>query len=275
MSAVWIIAKREMKLGYRNPWAYSFLALFSVFSLALVLIQSNRAAGLPAYTHATATMMNLILYLLPMMTLLLGAFSVTAEKEDGTRDLLSTYTLSSWAYMAGKFVGLVAVLASILAVGFGLFGLVGAWLGQGVTLADLALFLGFSAAILLLYLGIALLIGALAANRWQALTMGVGVWFVTVLAWPTLLIASLNLMPHSAVKPMLTFLTFCNPAELVRLFTVIQLGAGSILGPAYVQLVEGASGPWGPVVMAGFGLLWLAVFQTLAVWVWERGRRRG
>lgn len=274
MRTVWIIAKREMKLGYRNPWAYSFLGLFSVFSLALVLIQSNRAVGLAAYTHATGTMMNLILYLLPMMTLLLGSFSVTAEKEDGSWRLLSTYALSSTAYMAGKYLGLVAVLVSILAVGFGLFGLAGAWLGQAVTLPDLLTFFWFSAAILLLYLGMALFIGALARNRWQALTIGVGVWFVTVLAWPTLLIAFLNLLPYSAVKPVLTVLTFCNPAELIRLFTVIQLGAGSVLGPEYVQWVQRASGERGVLSLAAFGLLWLISFHLLAVWAWERGRNR-
>lgn len=65
------IAKREIKIGFRNPWAYSFMALFSLFSLALLIIQSQ--SFMEGYTYTTGTMLNLILYLLPLMTMLLAS----------------------------------------------------------------------------------------------------------------------------------------------------------------------------------------------------------
>ncbi|KEO84111.1 ABC transporter permease [Tumebacillus flagellatus] len=272
---VWIIARREMQLGFRNPWSYSFLLLFSVFSLAMLLIQSNNSMGLQGYTHATGMMINLTLYLLPMMTLLLGSFSLTGEKEDGSWHLLSTYSVSTSAYLIGKYLGLTAVLLAIVATGFGLFGVVGVLLGQSVTLTGLLTFLLFSVAVLVLYLGLALVVGAIAQNRWQALTYGVGIWFITVLAWPTLLIAVLNLLPYPAIKPTLGLLTLLNPAELVRVVTVIKLGGGAVFGPEYYQWIDWIHGKWGTVSALVFALLWLNGCVGAASWIWERGRGRG
>ncbi|WP_316244826.1 ABC transporter permease [Paenibacillus senegalensis] len=133
------IATREIKLGFRNPWAYSFLVLFALFSLALLLIQSqNQISG---YTSTTAGMLNLILYLLPLMTLLLGSFSLTSEKEEGGWQLLATYPLNTSAYLLGKYVGLAVVLLVIISFGFGLSGVLGVVVGKAFTPLTFALFL--------------------------------------------------------------------------------------------------------------------------------------
>ncbi|HZG80209.1 MAG TPA: ABC transporter permease, partial [Brevibacillus sp.] len=79
------IARRELKMGFRNPWSYSFLALFTLFTLALMVIQSR--SYLEGYTYTTGTMLTLVLYLLPLMTILLSSFSLTAEKEEGSWQL--------------------------------------------------------------------------------------------------------------------------------------------------------------------------------------------
>lgn len=270
----WIIARREITLGFRNPWSYSFLILFSAFSLALVLILSNQSLELQGYTHATGMMLNLTLDLLPMMTLLLGAFSLTTEKEDGSWQLLSTYSLSTRAFLIGKYLGVAVVLLAILATGFGVFGLAGAWLGQSVTLRGWLTFSLFSIAIMTLYLALAVVIGAVAKNRWQALTLGVGVWFVTVLAWPTLLVAGLNLLPYPWIKPTLGVLTLLNPAELVRVVTVIKLGGGTAFGPEYYHWVNWVQGNVGTATALVEALLWWSGCISVASWIWERGRRR-
>jgi len=86
------IAKREIKLGWRNSWTYSFLILFTIFITAILLLQSGVSSS-EGYTDMTGTILNMTLYLLPLTTLLLGGFSATAEKEDGEWDLLSTYSI--------------------------------------------------------------------------------------------------------------------------------------------------------------------------------------
>jgi Cu-processing system permease protein len=267
------VALREVKIGFRNIWAYSFLALFSVFSLALLLINSQNAVQ--GYSGMTSSMLNLILYLLPLMTLLIGSFSLTAEKEEGSWQLLSTYPLSTLHFVLGKYIGLAAVLMAIIAFGFGLTGIVGTIFGRAFAFDVFVLFLTFSVGLVLLFLAVALGIGTLAKNRWQALTIGVAVWFFAVIGWPTLLIAALGILPYLWIKPALVTLTFLNPAELVRLFVVIKLGGGSALGPEYYDWVRWVVRPGGTWLFIAACLAWIAVSVSAAYLLWERGRSRG
>ncbi|MCD1261431.1 ABC transporter permease [Paenibacillus athensensis] len=266
------IAARELKLGFRNPWSYSFMVLFTLFQIALLLVQGE--ADLSGYTSAAGTMMNLIIYLLPLMTLLLGSFSLTTEKEEGGWRLLSSFSLSSRSFLWGKYVGLAGVLLLIIAFGFGFSGVLAALFGHALSLASLGRFLLFSALLMLLFLGVATLLGAWCRNRWQALTYGVGIWFFFVLGWPTLLLAVLGLLPYLWIKPALVTLVFLNPAELTRLFFTVQMGGGSILGPEYYNWVTWMKLPAGSWAFAVVCLLWIAAAVELAVRLWERGRRR-
>ncbi|WP_082423277.1 ABC transporter permease [Paenibacillus dakarensis] len=273
LRAIWSITGREIRLGFRNPWAYSFMLLFTLFSLALLSIQTRY--GIQEYTGTSGAMINLILYLLPLMTLLLGSFSITAEKEEGGWTLLSTYPLGSSSYIIGKFFGMVYVLLIIVAIGFGVSGLISSLVSHTYSWKSYMLFLLFSTILVLMFLSLALLIGTLCKNRWQALTAGVALWFFLVLGWPSLLVALLGFVPYSMIKPLLMLLVFLNPAELSRLFLVIKLGGGSVLGPEYYKWVNWMVRPEGTVTFLGASLLWIILMLAAAILVIERRRRRG
>lgn len=264
---------REIRLGIRNPWAYSFLALFSLFCLALMAIQSQYSFA--GYTHQTGQLINLVLYLLPLMTLLLGAFAVTAEKEDGGWQLLSTYPLTTIQLLSGKYCGQFVVLSVIVCFGFGLSSVFAAILQQTLSLTTLLFFVMFSLLIVIVFTAIAVLIGTLSSNRWQALTICVGVWFVYIIGWSTLLISVLSKLPYLWIKPLIVTLTFLNPAELIRIFMVTRIGGGSIFGPEYVQWIRWIDGAWGIPLFIVVCVLWVLLTLGIAMWLWERGRRRG
>jgi len=265
-------AIREVKLGFRNPWAYSFMGLFAVFMLCLLLI--NAQGYVQGYSGITGTTLNLILYLLPLMSLLLGSFSLTAEKEDGSWELLSVYPISTWSFIFGKYIGLAALMLVIVFVGFGVAGLLGLIAGTGFGLQTYLQLLTFSCSVSSFFLAIAVLVGTLAKNRWQALTIGVAIWFFAIIGWPPLLIAALGFMPYPMIKPAVSMLTFLNPAELSRLFTVVKLGGGAILGPEYYQWIKWIrqpAGTWGFIVIAA---VWIGSINSAAQFIWERRRSR-
>lgn len=267
------VARREIKMGFRNPWAYSFLFLFCTFSLSLLIINSQNIVE--GYSGITGSMLSLILYLLPLMTLFLGSFSLTAEKEEGSWQLLSTYPIGTLSFIVGKYVGLSIVLLTIVAFGYGLMGFLGGFIGTSFDSKTYFLFLVFSCGLVMLFLTVALFIGSLSTNRWQALTISVSIWFFAIIGWPTILISVLGLLPYLWIKPLLVVLTFINPAELVRLFVVIKLGGGSILGPEYYQWVEWIQKPSGSLLFAAVCLLWIVGSIIVVYWIWERGRSRG
>lgn len=267
------IARKELKVGFRNPWAYSFLILFSVFSLCLLLI--NAQTDISGYSGVTGSMLSLILYLLPLMALFLGSFSLTGEKEEGSWSLLATYPLGTLPFLLGKFAGLAAVLLTILSFGYGLMGVIAVLMGQRFEVNTYLLFFSFSCGLVLLFLALALVIGALSRNRWQAMTISVMVWFFAVIGWPAILIAVLGFVPYLWIKPLLVTLTLLNPAEFVRLFVVVKLGGGSILGPEYYQWVTWIQGPGGSLWFIALFVLWLLSALGIVYAIWERGRTYG
>lgn len=273
MSDLLQVAKREIKLGFRNPWAYSFLVLFTVFSLSLLFVNAQNIVS--GYTGVTGSMLNLILYLLPLMTLFLGSFSLTAEKEEGSWQLLSTYPLGTFSFILGKYFGLAIVLLTIVSFGYGIMGVISFIMGMSFDMITYLLLFALSCGLVLLFLAVAALVGSWSKNRWQALTISVMIWFFTVIAWSTVLISVLGMLPYGWIKPLLTISTFLNPAEFVRLFVVIQLGGGSVLGPEYYKWVSFAGEPFGSLLFLGWCMVWIAGLMSAVYFIWERGRSRG
>lgn len=265
------ILKREIKLGFRNSWTYSFLILFTIFTGAILLLHTS-VASVEGYTDMTGTIMNMTLYLLPLITLLLGSFSITAEKEDGHWGLLATYPLSSRSFLFGKWFGLAIVLITIILFSFGLSGTVMSLFGKTMQTERFVYLIIFSILLSLAYLSIAFLIGSFSKNRWQALIWAISIWFVTIVIWPLIMISTLSYLPsYKMIQPTLQILTIANPAEFIRIITMMRLGAGSAFGADYDQWITWATN-WGGIVI--FGLLFM-LFTFGTVWIssfiWERG----
>lgn len=268
-------------LGFRNPWTFAFMGVFLCFTIMITLVSGASgdldSSSPPSYTAVTGGLLNLILILVPLMALLLGSFSITSDKEEGMAALLFTYPLRNWQYMLGKFLGLLVVHAVTFAITYGSSAIVAGFVGTfSGALQSLGIFMGFSLLLAMLYLAIALSLGSLVNTRWQALTGSVGIWFFTIMSWTTLAVASLQFVPYLWIKPIVTVMTIVNPAELVRVFIVAQLGGGSIFGPEYVEWVEWLNDTTsGMLSFVAFIVAELAFYLIIATSFWKRGVMQG
>lgn len=263
------VATREIRLGFRNSWTYSFLILLTIFTIAILLIQTG-VSNTDGYTDVTGAMMNVTLYLLPLITLLLGGISTVTEKEDGNWELLSTYALSTSSFLFGKWIGLSIILLTIITFSFGIAGLITVIFGSGLSISSLLFFWTFSSILALVFLGISIFIGAITNNRWQTLIGAIGVWFLTIIIWPTLLISILSFVPYQWIKPILEASTLFNPAELIRIFAMIKLGAGSVFGSEYDQWVTWMSGSLGSIFFVVLIIIWITGSLSVGALLWER-----
>jgi len=267
------IMKRELRIGFRNPWAYSFLALFVIFMLSMLLIhQQGYSSG---YSGVTGMLMNLTLYLLPLITLMLGAFSITGEKEDGSAALLYTYRLSLTSWLGGKYIGLLLVLISIVTIGYSVTGIISSFTASGFTASVYALLFIFAVLLIAAFLAIAMVIGAIASTRWQALTYVIGIWFFFIIGWSPIMIALLGQLPYLWIKPLLTIMTFFNPAEWIRVYIIAALGGGTIVGPEYYQWITWIMHPSGHIAFCLLTIGYVLGSLALAGWLWKRRRYRG
>src|SRR5690606_25379434 len=114
---------KELRIHFRSPWTYAFFLFFAGFTVAILYL-FGEAVGIGQYSKATGKMMNLIAFFLPLMALVLGAFSLTMEKEDGSWLLLFTYPISTVEWVFGKFIGMLTVLVTITTGAFSIAGFV-------------------------------------------------------------------------------------------------------------------------------------------------------
>jgi len=265
------VAVREIKLGFRNFWTYSFLILLTIFTIAILLLHSS-VATVQGYTDMTGTVINITLYLLPLITLLLGSFSVAVEKEDGQWRLLSTYPITVYAFLWGKWLGLTTIIMTMIFFSFGFAGLIMVIFGQAISIQTFIFFWLFSTILAIVYLSIALLIGSVVKDRWQSLIGGITVWFITIVIWPLLMISILgNLPSYKLIQPTLQGLTLLNPAEFVRIFSIMRLGAGTTFGAEYDQWITWATSHYGLLIFFGLliSLILISIFVGGLIWNWS------
>jgi len=241
--------------------------MFTSISLALY-------ANFPAsvgYSEMTGTVINMTLYLLPLTTLLIGSFSFTSDKENGEWGLLSTYPISSYTFLFGKWLGLFIILVTVIFFSYGLSGFLIGFFGPGISVATFFFLLLFSTLLSITYLNISLLIGAIAKNRSQALIIGISFWFLTIVIWPMLLISTLSYLPsYKMIQPTMEVLTILNPAEFIRVFTIMRLGAGTAFGAEYDQFITWINGNSGLACFVGFFIAWIVLAILVSGYLWKR-----
>lgn len=147
---------------------------------------------------------------------------------------------------------------------------------QMIAIQTFLLLLVFALLLALAFLSIAFLIGAIAKNRWHALIWTIGVWFIFIISWPLIIISLLSLLPsYQMIQPTLQFVTILNPAELIRIFTMMRLGAGSAFGAEYDAWITWATSNSGLIIFIVVFLSIIIVTLFISSLLWKRGEQYG
>ena len=227
----------EWKTMTRQRSYYSFLLLWgSVFSLLFLLEGTNDSIS--GYTNITGTIVNIILYLLPLFMMIIGSFSITNEFENGQWNLLSTYPISIPTYLFGKFAGLFTAQSVVFTLSYGISMAIGLAAGIELSIKWLMGIYLFSLLLIFVFLILGIFFGTLAQTRWKALTLTVAIWFFLIMIWPTALIAVLGLVPYTMIDGLMKIALILNPAEFLRVFLIMKWDSGAIFGQSYDSIVQ-------------------------------------
>jgi Cu-processing system permease protein len=270
----WIIAKRELKMITRSKWLLSFSLLFTAVAVITVYTgMTSSVSGFSGFSRVTASLLNLSLFLVPLLTLLMGTMFVAGEQEDGHLLLLFTAPISPVSILIGKYIGLSLALSAALSFSYGLVGLFLLLLFQQLS-GSLFFFFLFSLLLMLMFLSIALLIGFFSPNRFHALGISLLVWAFYVLFYEFIVMALISSIAQTNwVLPILSLSVFLNPVELVRVWSIISLKSGTVLGPSIYNFTIWAEHVYGQVTFIASVILWtiLPLFITNQ-WIKRRNR---
>lgn len=258
LRVVWALIGKELRECHRNRWVVVLALVFGGLALAFSLL--GRAGlgtvGVSGFGRTAASLVSLVVLLVPLLGLILGAGSVAGDRERGTLLMLLAQPVTTGEVLLGKFLGAAGALAIAVLAGFGVSGVVIAREAGWAHVALYARLMGLTLALGAVYLSIGLCISTLARRSAGALGLAVVVWLLSTFVADLLLMGSsivLRLTPGQ-----LLWASLSNPAQLFRLGVMQTLhGNLELLGAAGVY-ASTVLGSWVPLVVLGLCACWIA-----------------
>lgn len=264
-SQVRVIASKEFRDRIRNRWVVAVALIFSLFSVAIAYFGSAQqgAVGFRGIDVTIASLVSLVIYLVPLIALILGYDAVVGEKERGSLELLLAMPITRFEILLGKFAGLSAALACSTVIGFG----AGVLLLSGQLGArDIYHYLGFVFSAILMgmaFLSLSMLVSVLAADRIRASGIAIGLWFFFVLIFDLLVMGALVMSQGALGSGVFGTLLMLNPADIFRLLNIFSSEqVQNMYGLATVM----PDNLTNPAVLIGIMLVWIITPFIFAHW---------
>lgn len=255
------IARRELTEAIRSRWIIRAGGLFAILALALAIFgtRSVGAAGIGGFSRTALSLLNLVLYMAPLLALLLGITGMAADREDGALEVLLAQPIGRASVVLGKFCGLGAALAAALLGGFGAAGIVIGIAGADADVGGYLMLIARALGLGLAFLSIGLWIAAATGNRSRALTVGLMIWFASVVLYDLAIVGTTAWLGGGMLRAAIGLLIVANPVDLVRVSTLVQLGGVDSFGLTAQALIGFLRGPIGALTFSSALLAWIAL----------------
>jgi ABC-type transport system involved in multi-copper enzyme maturation permease subunit len=223
----------------RSRWllAYALSYLLLGLSLTQFSLIGVSYLGLHAVGRVTASLINLSLYLIPLISLIMGSISIVGERESGLLEWIFSEPIGVIEYVLGKFAGLLTAISTATLLGYGL----ASWIILTVLPPeDVSKYLIFILVAILLSassLAIGFLLSVLSRSRFEALGIAFLSWFTMIFIYDLVVMGlTISLM----IKDIATFyLTILNPVDSSRiLMTYLIDPTLTFLGPTGAYMIR-------------------------------------
>ena len=232
---VFLIVRKEILDARRNRWFILYAVIFAGLSLGLSWIGLSGIGnyGLSGFGRTSASLINLILLVVPMMGLTLGAISLAGERERGTLLYVLAQPVSKIEVLLGKFFGLGMSLLVTLLLGFGLSGIVIAWHGGTIQAFNYLALVGLTLLLALSSLGIGMLISSALKKADTAIGFALFVWLVLVFFGDLGIMGSAMIL-NMDIRHLFT-ISLINPLQVFKLSAIFVIqGNLEVFGPVGV-----------------------------------------
>ncbi len=262
---VFTVAAKEFRDRIRNRWVLAVALVFTAFSLVIAYFGSAQQGmvGFRSIEITIASLVSLVIYLIPLIALLLGFDAIVGERERGSLGLLLALPITRFELLLGKYVGLAFALTLSTILGFSVVAVV---LWKHMDANALFHYIGFMLSSVLLglaFLSLAVFISVLAKDRTRASGMAIAMWFFFVLVFDLILLGILVTTGGKFAGDAFSWLLLLNPADVFRILNVFSLDdVRTMYGLASV--VPSTLGD--PVKMGAVMFAWIVLPLAAANW---------
>jgi Cu-processing system permease protein len=237
-NAITTIARQELVINIRNRWTLVFAGVFGVLVLSVSYfgLVITGAVGFQGFARTSASLLNMVLYIVPLVALVMGTLSFTSEKS--ASELLFSQPVTRGEILLGKFLGLFASILTATLIGFGLGGTVIAANSGSEGSLRYPAFVAFSLLLALIFLSLSAFISTLCRRKSKALGAALFVWFFFVLFYDLLVIGLTFLLRERTANAFIFGSLFGNPVDMVRVASLMTLNGKDIFGAGGAALLK-------------------------------------
>ncbi|MDA8128807.1 MAG: ABC transporter permease subunit [Betaproteobacteria bacterium] len=260
------IASKEFWDRIRNRWVLAVALVFTAFALVIAYFGAAQqgSVGFRSIDVTIASLVSLVIYLIPLIALVLGFDAIVGERERGSLDLLLSMPITRLELLLGKYFGLAAALTFSTVAGFGLVAVV---LSASLDLNALFHYAGFMLSSVLLgcaFLSLAVMLSVFAADRTRASGLAIATWFFFVLVFDLLLLGALVVTGGQWGGDVFPYLLLANPADVFRILNIFSMNDIRTMYGLATVFPSALADPWllGLVMLAWIALpLWIATWR--------------
>ncbi len=266
-----IVAREEYRRALESRWLFGFSGLLAALILGLSFfgLAQSREVGYQGFARVTLSLMNLVLFMVPLTGLMLGVTSITSGT--GTLPLLLAQPVARGEVFLGKFLGLAAAITIAQAVGFGAGGAVVAFNAGADQVRGYLMLTLLSFVLGWLTVAAAMLFAVLWPDKLKATSAALGLWLLMVVAYDLVVLGITAILRGVSLQAVLFPALLVNPVDLVRVLTTLAAGSGALFGPTSAVLVR-FFGTTGGMTL-GFSVLVAELLVPLALGLWVFRRR--
>lgn len=236
--AVYDIGRQELAINIRNKWTILFAVVFGVLVVGIssVGILAEGFSGMQNFTRTSASLLNLVLYIVPLVSLTMGTLSFTGDK--GSTELLFSQPVSRTEVLLGKVLGVFLSIVLSTLIGFTLAGAIVVASAGAEGLLRYVLFVLLSVTLSLVFLSIAVLGAVISMRKSRAFGLALFLWFFFVLFYDLLALGGTLILKGPGANMFLFLSLFGNPVDMVRVATLIILDNVTIFGAAGAAMLR-------------------------------------
>ncbi|MCP1144848.1 ABC transporter permease [Lysinibacillus endophyticus] len=249
----------EYKQLLRSRWIQIVTILFAIVFTAILMIQHLAMPDTTGFTRQTASLLNILLFLLPLFMLTIGSMNIASDKESGWLGLLRTYPLNMGNYVLTKYIAFCLVFSGIFLFVVTIAFFVGSFFG-GINLPLFAI--GITAIIIFIFNALSIFVGSIAKSRLHALALGLGVWSVVTLVWNYIVMAIGTITAEHVLQKIVILSIHMNPLEWIRYGYFVFSKQTAVLGPAFYGVSKFYTSFVGFLFFLFVSLMWI-VFSLL------------
>jgi len=265
LTQILTIAGKEFRDRIRNRWVLAIAVVFAAFALVIAYFGTAQqgTVGFRSIEITIASLVSLVIYLIPLIALILGFDAIVGERERGSLDLLLSMPMTRLELILGKYLGLSTALTLSTVAGFGLAGVAMANQMDTNALMHYSGFILSSVLLGMSFLSIAVMISVFATDRAGASGLAIAAWFFFVLVFDLLLLGALVATGGVYGGEIFPYLLLLNPADVFRVLNIFSMeDVRALYGMATVfpeQLAE-------PVLLGSIMLAWIVTPLSIAFW---------